>query len=195
MSPSPLQPSESILTLRGGTNATEAPQIDYTSQVFLPFLRRQFQLEPNLDIQRRGYYPRGGGQIVLSMPCITGPLPSVTLISRGDVTVIKGKAYVAGTLQLHLAQKMADAATAYLVECGIDSGLIDIQTTYENDKNAVGSGSGIILWVETESSCIIGGSAVGSKKVDAWKTGRDAAAELARNLEHGGCIDEYLQVW
>ncbi|KAJ4488319.1 RNA 3'-terminal phosphate cyclase/enolpyruvate transferase [Lentinula aciculospora] len=33
----------SKLTLKGGTNATQAPQIDYTENVFLPFVRVRLQ--------------------------------------------------------------------------------------------------------------------------------------------------------
>jgi RNA 3'-terminal phosphate cyclase (ATP) len=193
-SDSPLQATESILTLRGGTNATAAPQIDYTCHVFLPFLRRHFHIEPTLEIKKRGYYPRGGGEIVLSMPHISGPLPSFNLTNRGNITAIKGRAYVAGSLPPHIARKIADAATTRLVDYGIDPRLIAIQTERESDKMAFGNGSGIILWAETDNSCIIGGSAIGAKGIDAGKTGKDAAEELARNLEHGGCIDEYLQV-
>jgi RNA 3'-terminal phosphate cyclase (ATP) len=127
------------------------------------------------------------------MPHIPGPLPAVNLTTRGAVTAIKGKAFVAGTLPEHIAHKMSDAAIARLVVSGIDPALIDIRAGRESDKDAVGSGSGIILWAETDRDCIIGGSAVGSKGTDAGKTGETAADELARNLEHGGCVDEYLQ--
>lgn len=88
---------------------------------------------------------------------------------------------------------MAHAATAQLIASGYHRGLIDIRPGHENDKDA-GNGSGIILWAETEGSCVIAGSAIGSKGIDAGQTGKDAAMELVRNLEHGGCVDEYLQV-
>jgi len=40
---------------------------------------------------------------------------------------------------------------------------------------------------------LIGGSAVSSKGKEAADVGGTAAAELIRNLEHGGCVDEFLQ--
>jgi RNA 3'-terminal phosphate cyclase (ATP) len=48
----------STLTLKGGTNATNAPQIDYIQHVFLPFARRHFGLNVDLDVRRRGYFPK-----------------------------------------------------------------------------------------------------------------------------------------
>jgi len=64
----------------------------------------------------------------------------------------------------------------------------------EMDGVTVGSGGGVVLWAETSSGCLIGGTAVSSKGTDPADIGRIASEELIRNLEHGGCVDEYLQV-
>jgi RNA 3'-terminal phosphate cyclase (ATP) len=58
----PKHPSEisiSSLLLKGGTNAEQAPQIDYTGNVFMPFMRRHFGITAEVQVNRRGYYPRG----------------------------------------------------------------------------------------------------------------------------------------
>jgi RNA 3'-terminal phosphate cyclase (ATP) len=41
---------------------------------------------------------------------------------------------------------------------------------------------------------LVGGSAVSSKGKEAADIGGAAAAELIKNLKHGGCVDEFLQV-
>lgn len=89
---------------------------------------------------------------------------------------------------------MCDGATAALVKAGVDPALIDIAAVREKPSEAVGSGSGIVLWAETEGGCVLGGSAWGAKGKDPAEVGRAAAEELARNLAHGGCVDEYMQV-
>ncbi|CAL1703953.1 unnamed protein product [Somion occarium] len=185
-------PTISDLTLRGGTNAANAPQIDYTEHVFLPFLRRYFHLDPHLTIRKRGYYPKGGGEIHFSMPTIHGPLPVVTLTERGSVKSISGKAYVAG-LPRSVAEQMRTAAISDLISSGIDPACINVSAVREKREDAVGSGSGIVLWAETDNGCIFGGSALGRKNKDASQVGQEAAAELSRNLAHGGCVDEHLQ--
>ncbi|KAI0928221.1 hypothetical protein AcW1_005532 [Taiwanofungus camphoratus] len=182
----------SVLTLRGGTNALQAPQIDYTANVFLPFLQRRLGLSPKLKIRKRGFYPKGGGEVTVSVPPTRGPLPSVTLTHRGPITAVAGRAYVAG-LPRHLAEQMRDSAAAVLVKAGIDLGLVDINAVREKEAEAVGSGSGIVLWAETENGCVFGGSAVGRKGRSPAEVGEEAAEELARNLAHGGCVDEYMQ--
>jgi RNA 3'-terminal phosphate cyclase (ATP) len=186
--------SPTCLTLGGGTNATQAPQIDYTENIFFPFIQRHFNIQATLEVRKRGYFPRGGGEVLVSVIPLTSSLPAVTLTSRGAVTRIRGKSYTAGTLPPRLAKMMAFEAARILVEAGYDSSLIDIQEVTESPEKVVGSGSGIVLWAETEGGCVIGGSATGAKGTDTRITAKQAAGELLRNLEHGGCVDEYLQV-
>ncbi|KAI0750986.1 RNA 3'-terminal phosphate cyclase [Daedaleopsis nitida] len=183
---------ESTLGLRGGTNASYAPQIDYTEQIFLPFLHKHWGLDVRMQINKRGYYPKGGGQVRVSVPAVTNTIPAITLTDRGDVKVVRGRSYVAG-LPKSLADSMCNAAVDVLVDSGIKSNRIKIESVRERPADAVGSGSGIVLWAETYDGCIIGGSALGRKGSDPSQVGRDAAVELTKNLAHGGCVDEYLQ--
>ncbi|KAI0807299.1 RNA 3'-terminal phosphate cyclase [Fomes fomentarius] len=190
---SPGSPADaSTLVLRGGTNATQSPQIDYTQHVFLPFLRTHFGLAPQLQIVKRGYYPKGGGEVHLSIPPVTAPIPPLTLTARGKVKFVHGRSYVAG-LPKNLADSMRAAAVTVLEEFGIDKKHIKIESVREKPADAIASGSGVVLWAETEDGCIIGGSAIGRKGTDPPSVGRTAARELTTNLAHGGCVDEYMQ--
>ncbi|ETW85646.1 hypothetical protein HETIRDRAFT_379682 [Heterobasidion irregulare TC 32-1] len=179
------------LVLRGGTNALHAPQIDYTSVVLLPFLRR-LGLEPHLDVRRRGYWPKGGGEVEFALPPVPGPLRPVTMLTRGAVRAVRGRAYVSG-VPAFLAREMRDAAMAYLVSRGVDASVIDIEAVRERDKDALGGASGIFVWAETVEGCLIAGSAVGMKLLHPKTVGEEAAELLWRNLEHGGCVDEFMQ--
>ena len=193
----------STLTLKGGTNASMAPQIDYTEHIFLPFLQRHFGLEVDLKVKKRGYYPRGGGEVSVSVNPAKYPLPSVTLLERGKLLKIRGKAYVAG-LPSAIARTIRDTAVEELLSALSSSSTdsssnliaaedIQIDAVREQPQDAVGAGSGIVLWAETESGCRIGGSSVGRKGVDSTQTAREAVEELVRGLKDGGCVDEYLQ--
>lgn len=129
----------------------------------------------------------------VSIPPVPGPLPAITLTHRGEIKRVYGRSYVAG-LPKAPADSMRAAAINTLVESGVKENRIKIEALREKPADAVGSGSGIILWAETHEGCIIGGSALGRKGTDASRVGREAADELARNLGHGGCVDEYMQV-
>lgn len=170
-----------------------APQIDYTQHIFIPFLYRHLGIEPTLHVEKRGYFPRGGGKVICSIPPINGPIPPVSLLERGAVTSIRGQAHVGG-LPKHLAHKMRDGARDRLIVAGYNPEIIEIDSVREKDEVAVASGGGIIIWAETSEGCRIAGTAVSSKGKDATDVGKEAAEELIQNLEHGGCVDEYLQV-
>ncbi|KAF7338594.1 RNA 3'-terminal phosphate cyclase [Mycena venus] len=189
----------STLTLKGGTNATMAPQIDYIQHVFLPFATRHFGLKVDVDVRRRGYFPRGGGEVhVTVFPGVDGAkLTAASVLERGAVTRIGGIAHVAG-LPAHLGKAMADSAIARLAAAGFapDAPVpvsVEIASTREKNENTIGAGSGIVLWAELAGGGMIGGSAVGSKQKDAVTVGEEAANELIKGLEAGGCVDEWLE--
>uniref|UniRef100_A0A673ND89 RNA 3'-terminal phosphate cyclase n=1 Tax=Sinocyclocheilus rhinocerous TaxID=307959 RepID=A0A673ND89_9TELE len=87
-------PSE--LCLKGGTNAEMAPQIDYTLKVFKPIVER-FGVQFDCDLKMRGYYPKGGGEVVLKVNPVK-ELSPINMTERGNITKIYGRAFVAGVL-------------------------------------------------------------------------------------------------
>lgn len=103
----------SELDLRGGTNAENAPQIDYFQMVFRP-VAKQFGIECDLNILRRGYYPKGGGEVYLKTHPLTKPLASVNLTEFGSLKRIYGRSFVAGFLPLKVADAMANRAKEIL---------------------------------------------------------------------------------
>lgn len=205
----------SILTLRGGTNATLAPQVDYTKYIFLPFMHRHFGVDNvSLDIAQRGYFPKGGGKVVLNVTplCSAQKLQGFSLMNRGKVKRITGITHFAGLPKV-VAEGIIRGAKKKLAAAGYVSGdksmntvdtsdllsdsgdvLIHISCRREPPQLTTGAGSGIVLWAELDGGGVIGGSAVGSKSVDPEKTGEQAADELVRGLNEGGCIDEVIRI-
>src|SRR3989338_5676512 len=48
------------LTIKGGTDVSWSPQFDYWKEVIVPYYRNYAEIIPRL--QKRGYYPKGGGE-------------------------------------------------------------------------------------------------------------------------------------
>lgn len=46
---------------------------------------------------------------------------------------------------------------------------------------------------ETVSGCILGGSALGSRRETTFETGRRAVSDLVQSIEAGSCVDHYVQ--
>ena len=203
----------STLTLHGGTNASLAPQIDYTKYIFLPFIHKHFRVDNvSLHIAKRGYFPKGGGKVALNVTplCGTQKLQGFSLMDRGKVKRITGITHFAGLPNV-VAEGIIRGARKKLAEAGYMGGEKSIRTTdtpdpLEDNRNApiqiscrreppqltTGAGSGIVLWAELDGGGVIGGSAVGSKGFEPEQTGEQAADELVRGLNEGGCVDEVI---
>uniref|UniRef100_A0A8C6T706 RNA 3'-terminal phosphate cyclase n=1 Tax=Neogobius melanostomus TaxID=47308 RepID=A0A8C6T706_9GOBI len=179
----------SKICLKGGTNAEMAPQIDYTVKIFKPIVER-FGVHFDCDIKMRGFFPKGGGEVLVTVNPVKELLP-VVMTERGNITKIYGRAFVAGVLPYKLAKDMSTAAVR-TIRKEIKDLYINIQPLQEKDQ-AYGNGNGIIIIAESSTGCLFAGSALGKKGVYADKVGIEAAEMLLRNLRHNGCVDEFLQ--
>lgn len=218
-----LNASETKLTLKGGTNAEQAPQVDYTQNVFIPFLQKHFLPSEDaadadngygdgkagamveMKLEKRGYFPKGGGVVHVHIK----PLPPgktlrpINLRSRGRVISIRGIAHYAGlptsigtgmvrgALERLKADKIvSDDGTRIINDSTVDTYPVHIEHHREPRGTTTGAGSGIVLWAELEGGGFLGGNAVGRKGIDPMHIGAQAADELIKSLNNGGCIDE-----
>jgi RNA 3'-terminal phosphate cyclase (ATP) len=197
------------LVLRGGTNATMAPQFDYMDRVFLPvFLEQCRPTEKDCPISatvvKRGYYPRGGGEVQVSISSLAPNqcLNPIELTSRGFIEEISIRSFHAGKLPRHLAVQMANAAKECLttelaqflpVE---QRNQVSYKVEVVTEKEAVGSGLGILIVARTSTGCRLAGSTIAAPGTRAETAGIDAAKELIQALRDGdgtSCVDEWLQ--
>jgi RNA 3'-terminal phosphate cyclase (ATP) len=184
------------LTLKGGTNATFAPSYDYWREVFLPILllSQPNMSEENLksSVIRRGYFPRGGGEVRVDVNPRRQPLRPIIRKDRGELSHIRISSYYAGTLPRHIAIDAAEAAL-HLLQPLCDSHSIKPIIEIRHHDCAVGSGSGILIVAQTKTGCYLAGTAIGDPRKRAFAVGKEAADELLHTLQDGGCVDEWLQ--
>ncbi|CAF0847310.1 unnamed protein product [Brachionus calyciflorus] len=181
---------ESKLHLRGGTNADHSPQIDYFEYIFKP-IASKMNINFDLEILRRGYYPQGGGEVYLKSKPIK-ELNPIDLTDFGEIKRIYGRAYVAGILPIKIAVRMADTATS-LLKNNLPKIPIDIQVVEEKKGTYFGNGTGIIILAETTTGCVLAGSALGSKGVLAENVAKEAVEYLMQDIDSEACVDQYLQ--
>lgn len=184
--------SPTHLTLRGGTNADMAPQIDYTIHVFRK-VSAWFGVNFKLFLNKRGFYPQGQGEVSLDVKPSPEGLYAADFTDFGEVTSVYGKAYVAGVLPVKVAHMMADSAEQMLRQHLPRGVTINIDRIKEHPEKAVGNGSGIVLWAETSTGCVLGGSALGKKGRPAQADGESAAAELMESIKRRACVDSRAQ--
>ncbi|MBC2709203.1 MAG: RNA 3'-terminal phosphate cyclase [ANME-2 cluster archaeon] len=185
------------LDITGGTDVAWSPPIDYMAHVLLPVLETM-GLKCNIKLQRRGYYPRGGGRVAAIIQ--PSALRAVDLDKEKEADTKKEEGMekewergkekepcrVAGishssNLPPHVMQRQADAATAALEKAGYSS---SIDTWAANSPS---TGSGITLWCGHA-----GGSALGKRGLPAEKVGKAAAGEIITELGSGAAVDVHL---
>ncbi|XP_034940740.1 RNA 3'-terminal phosphate cyclase [Chelonus insularis] len=184
------------LILKGGTNVPMGPHIEYLTEVFRPWLNK-FGADFDFTVLRRGYYPKGGGEVHLRVPPIKSLNP-IEVLNQGDVTSISGWAYVAGSIHLNEAYQMADVTknelTKKLAAQNISIPPINIEAYREDRGMAVGNGSGINVVCQTNTGCVLGGSGLGSNRGESKADPAiEAANQILNPLLDGACVDEHMQ--
>ena len=89
-------PHRCSLTLIGGTNASFAPQIDWFQLVLQPTRKRLMGIEIAITCKQRGFFPKGGGEVVLDTQPLTQCIPAFDLTKRGRMRRIYGRRVIGG---------------------------------------------------------------------------------------------------
>lgn len=102
----------SELDLRGGTDAAMAPPVGYLQHVLLPTLRRRLGVHASMQLVRRGFFPRGQGQVQLTVERLApgACLPAIDITDRGEIVSIAIRAFTAGRVVPSVGERLADAA-------------------------------------------------------------------------------------
>jgi RNA 3'-phosphate cyclase len=171
---------------KGGTDVSHSPTINYLRNVFLPALR-YVGIEASVNVHRYGYYPKGMGEVTMTVKPPQSLQP-IRLNNFGKLKSVKGVSVCTFLADRKVAERQAKAASAYLSE---KSYLADIQVI--NDKsNPFQKGSSITLWAETDTGTLIGADAIGELKKASESVGRKAAEKLMVELAAGPTVDVHL---
>jgi RNA 3'-phosphate cyclase len=171
-------PRPSRVVITGGTDVRQAPSWDYFREVTLGLLGRM-RARVRASAARRGYYPRGGGEVAVEVePGLPAPL---VMRDKPGAWRIAGDAHVAN-LPAEIAARMRGAALAAL---GTEATVRDRAL---GPGEAVGSGGAVTLWAECAAG-LLGASRVAERGVRAEALGAAAGGELAADLAGGATLD------
>ncbi len=174
---------ESRLALRGGTNVPFSPPVEYMDQVLVPALR-QMGVHVTVSLKKRGFYPKGGGELLVTVKA-RPPLQPTVRMERGELRGISGVVYSA-QLPSHVADRIAKSATARFSEAGHTVSLQRDEST-----PSIGPGCGIALFADYEGG-VMGADALGAPKKRSEEVGREAADRLLSEMATGAAVDSHL---
>lgn len=192
-------PGKTRLKITGGTDVMWSPSVDYLKYITLPSLK-DYVKDINLEIIKRGYYPKGHGEVYLEI------IPKynieafdnfqefkhslkekINLNYDYNVLEINGISHASNDLSKNnVAERQANAARASLFKLNIP---IKIKIEY-NETPSIGSG--ITLWVVTDKENLLGTDSLGEKGKRAELVGEEAALKLLKEINARAVIDKHM---
>jgi len=169
------------IKLRGGTDVRWAPSWDYFAHVFLPLISK-IGIKTDIQLLKRGYYPTGGGEAMLTIH----PIERLLMFSADEpqnFTDVHGIIHRAN-LPDHISTRMKHAAMKTAMKQNLRS-TIQIESTPSSS-----SGTGITLWSASEQT-ILGSTVLGEKTISAESVGETATNQLIQEIRSGATLDRY----
>lgn len=172
------------VTARGGTDVKWSPPMDYFQSVKLPLLRR-YGLAVSVDVDRRGFYPEGGGDATLRLwPSELEPV---------DVSPPDGPATAAiySIASEDLAERNVAERQATAAQSALDALGVDVRERRSASVAASSIGSAIVVRLD-RGPVTAGADAFGERGTRAETVGDRAVNRIRAVLDTGGAVDTHL---
>ena len=192
-----LAEGESRVELLGGTHNPMAPPFDFLERAFAPLVRR-LGVGLELQLQRRGFYPAGGGELVARITPATQALAPMDVLERGPPHNAWGEALVPG-LARNIATRELEAL-GQRMGWTFESGQLRQPPTRQNE----GPGNVLIATLEhahvTEVFCQLGerhlsAEQVAKRLVDEVRAYQRSTGALGPHLADQWMLPLALAVW
>lgn len=166
------------MTVTGGTDVKWSPPLEYVRRVKLPLLRR-FGLTAACEVERRGFYPDGGGTATLRLA--PSRLEPIELTERGSLEGVRIYSTESESLaDRDVAFRQAEGA---LERLALDEHDLAVLERRETTVASPSPGSALVLRVD-HGTGIAGFDSLGARGKPAERVGEDAADAVNRFLEH-----------
>lgn len=168
------------IRIKGGTHVQWSPTADYFNHIYCRYMDMM-----GISIQfrtiRHGFYPRGGGEVSVTINPSKQILP-LDLKQRNGVQRINAWSVASENLKHpKVAERQLEGAQSVL----------NLENRELNYASAYSAGSALLLGAEF-SNCILGASQLGKRGVPAEKVGIETAQHLRKLLSTSATVDEHL---
>lgn len=172
------------IEITGGTDVKASPTIDYLRYI-VSEAYRSAGIKFAIDVQKRGYYPKGGGIVKAAIePCAK---PSATEFLNGRAVAPKITS-VCSQLPKHVAERQISAALLALEKSGVKC------TSYAASfESAASPGTSILVYsVSDLGGPYVGGDSIGEIGKRAEQVGQEAASRYLEGMLAGAAVDPFL---
>ena len=203
-------PGKITLKVKGGTCGKWQASVDYLQNVLLPHLQK-FVDKIELKVLKRGYYPKGGGEVHLEITPrfkiqeyenfeqfnedLKLRTAKVNLVEQGTLEQIRGNVNCSAELEeKEIAERIKLSAESSLKEFAVP---INIRTEY---KSTLSIGGEIVLWalfsqkgrMDFDNPTILGADCLIEKGKSSEQIGKEAANKLKLEIKEKEPVDRNL---
>lgn len=196
-------PGKITLNIKGGTCGKWQASVDYLQNVLLPHLHR-FVDKIELKILKRGYYPKGSGEIKLEISPRFSYDPNelrfkcakINLTDQGKLEQIRGIVNLSSELQeKEIGERIKNSVESKLKQYQVP---INIRTEY---TKTLSIGGEVLIWaifskdgkMNYDNPSIIASSILIEKGKSSEKIGQEAAENLIKEISTGAAVDKFLE--
>jgi RNA 3'-terminal phosphate cyclase (GTP) len=201
------------LKIKGGTCGKGAMSMEYFVEILQPHLQKFCKIETK--IKKRGYYPRGGGEVEITfypkhrlnkfesfeifLEFIREKIPNIYLINPGKLSHVFGISHASTNLQ----EKNVAERQAHSAEFNLKSLKTPVKINSEYSLT-LSPGTGMTLCaifaskdeIDENNPIRIGASSLGKLRKTSEQVGKEVALTLKKELDlvsKGACVDTHLE--
>ena len=189
--------------IEGGTNVSNAPSIDYTTQVLIPMLQLIGIPHVAIAVHSRGWSQGSAaiGSVTYTITPLQARLPGFQLTERGDIVSITATIIAPRDTERQFREELDDMFERRILRClGSNAGNAEINTTITFENSHHEKRYYLLLVATTSTGMRIGRDWLYDR---GFKSGllerivpgmvKKVSDDLMADIEHGGCVDEYLR--
>ena len=168
------------VNLIGGTDVKWSPSYDFFEKNYLGLLKK-IGIEIESNLKKRGYYPKGGGNVEITIKPVSKIKP-LKLINP-NFRKVEGLIHISN-LPDHINKRIKHSAAKKLLKENINS---DIKT---QRCETFSPGVGITLFINNNNT-FIGSCVIGEKGVNSETVGKKASEKILKEVKSNATIDIY----
>ncbi len=169
------------VSVSGGTHVPMSPSADFLEYVYFPALL-EMGMKTRFSTQRAGFFPKGGGEISLSL--LSAPSDGILRTQRGKL-----KRFRAVVTTAALPEHVAERGLAQLKKDLSDFGVPLVSNLFS--PRSPGAGAAVLLTAECEHTAA-GWSSLGERGKPMERVAQEAARSFKKWFETGLGTEEHL---
>ncbi|KAF2134685.1 RNA 3'-terminal phosphate cyclase [Dothidotthia symphoricarpi CBS 119687] len=188
------------LTITGGTNVSNSPSYDYIAQVLIPMLTLIGAPSIETELHARGWSQGGTclGRATYTITPLRHQLPAFHLIERGAMRSVNATIIAPKDTEQHFRDELDVMFDNLEPRISTPPATITFDTTFEDSHHP--KRYYILLVATTTTGMKLGRDWLFDQAIRPGKTEhivptmvRKVAGDLMREIEHEGCVDEFLR--